>query len=567
MKSVIRNLSVKMKMMVLVIVSLISLLSLGIILFFLMQNINNRTTDITENALPSVIEGNNLNVSTSNFRIQEYKHIISEDSTEMNKIQTEMDNISQIITASFNTYKAELLNGDETDEQIIEDLQSEWTNYMTIHDSMIELSKENNPNAAMKIMTSTSSESFTKINTLCAQLTTYNQNAANEANQKCDEVFSMGVLIIVAFVLSIIILLSVISFVIIRSILKPVKEIDNVAQKIADGDLNVSITYQSKDELGKLAVNFNKTVIRLKNYVDYIAEISTVLNQIADGNLAFSLSYDYAGEFAKIKDALEHISNSLNGTLMQINRSSEQVAISSSQMSEGAQGLAEGATEQAGTIEELVATITDISAKVKTNADNANNTNILVEETNHDMQNSNQEMKKVIDAMENINTKSKEIANIIATIEDIASQTNLLALNAAIEAARAGDAGKGFAVVAEEVKELATQSANAANNIVALINESQRAVDNGRIIVDSTADSMLAVVDKIKKVSDTMENISRASMEQADSIAQIEQGVEGISSVVQNNSATAQETAAASEELNSQAQLLQELVERFHLKE
>lgn len=372
---------------------------------------------------------------------------------------------------------------------------------------------------------------------------------------------------IIAMAVGAVLLLTLMIVLLIRKlVVVPVKKLDYVAGQIAEGELNARIDYHSNDEFGKLAEEFNKTVARLSSYIDYINEISRVLNDIADGNLDFKLTFDYVGEFSRIKDALNHISLSLNDTIKQINQTADQVASGSEDVSSGAQSLSQGTTEQASSIEELAATINEISDQVRDNAKNAEQANSQANSVGEEMAESKQQMILMVNAMKDIRNSSNEIKKIIKTIEDIAFQTNILALNAAVEAARAGEAGKGFAVVADEVRDLATKSSEASKNTAELIEHSLSAIENGAQIADSTANSLLQAVDAVKAVTDTISNISSASANQSQSITQVTQGIDQISSVVQTISATAEESAAASVELSGQSKTLKQLTERFHLK-
>lgn len=241
--------------------------------------------------------------------------------------------------------------------------------------------------------------------------------------------------------------------------------------------------------------------------------------------------------------------------------------MASSQVAAGAQALAQGTTEQASSIEELSSTIAEISQKINNTANNAHLANLEAMSTNEVVSNSNNQMQEMKNAMNNINAKSAEISRVIKTIENIAFQTNILALNAAVEAARAGSAGKGFAVVADEVRNLAQKSAAAAKNTTVLIEETIQAVKHGADIADINSQTMLNVVDGSNKVRDFLNEIARASKEQSDAVSQITIGVDQIFSVIQNNSAMAEESAAASEELSSQAQLLLTHIGKFCLND
>ncbi len=236
-------------------------------------------------------------------------------------------------------------------------------------------------------------------------------------------------------------------------------------------------------------------------------------------------------------------------------------------MSSGAQGLSDGVKEQAAAIEQLAASIESLSKDVAANANDAQSANVTVSEVGQYIEESNREMENLIHAMSDIRYSSDEIEKIVKTIEDIASQTNLLSLNASIEAARAGDAGKGFAVVANEIRKLATKSAEAVNQTTALIESSQKAVANGMEITDNTAKSLVAVVKGSEEVLSSMDKISNASQNQKVVLEQLTQNIDLISNVVQSNASSAQNSAMTSVELSSQSKRLHDLVNAFHLKQ
>ena len=222
--------------------------------------------------------------------------------------------------------------------------------------------------------------------------------------------------------------------------------------------------------------------------------------------------------------------------------------------------MSQGATQQASAVEQLDATINEISKHIQENAQNAEFASQEATYLGEGIINNNQQMQEMITAMDGSAGARMKMSRIIKTIQDIAFQTNILALNAAVEAARAGAAGKGFAVVADEVRNLASKSSEAANNTTALIENSVKAVKNGTKIADDTAQSLAEIVSKAQEVTDAINKISAASQEQANSVVQVTEGINQISSVVQTNSATAEETAASSEELSGQAQMLKQMI-------
>ena len=348
-----------------------------------------------------------------------------------------------------------------------------------------------------------------------------------------------------------------------HNLAKPVKEISGVMEQIADGTLGTSVEGEYQGVFGQLAEEVNKTSATLKSI---IGKISFVLTNIADGNLNLEEVDAYQGDFADISTGLNTIILSLNEFIGNISNATEQVAAGAKQVSAGSQNLSQGATEQASSVEQLTSSISVISEQTKNNAQNANEANSLAASTKESAQKGNSQMKEMLASMNGINESSANISKIIKVIDDIAFQTNILALNAAVEAARAGQYGKGFAVVADEVRNLAAKSANAAKDTTTLIEGSIEKIGSGTKIANETASALSSIMGSIDKVSDLVSDIAASSNEQATGIAQIDKGVEVVSNVVQTNSATAEQSAAASEELSSQSEYLREMLARFQLR-
>ena len=349
------------------------------------------------------------------------------------------------------------------------------------------------------------------------------------------------------------------------NITKPIVALNDVAQELAEGNLDVNISVVSENEIGTLADSIQKTVDRLKEYINYIEEISFVLNRLADGKLKFTLKYDYAGEFAKVKDAMLNISESMQSIMENIIGSSSQVSQGADDLSRAAQSIAESATTQAASVEELLATTTSVSDQVRENTEDARKSADETIRVTKMMQESQEEMDHMMAAMDKITETSNEVVGIIKTIEDIADQTNLLALNASIEAARAGEAGKGFAVVASEIGSLADGSAKAASSTRDLIQISIHEIGNGSELASRVLKSMQEVLSAIENVNGMIGKSADNNMVQNQNIEQIREGIEEISRAVQDSSAAAEETSATSEELAAQATTLEELVKQFDL--
>ncbi|MBM6886185.1 methyl-accepting chemotaxis protein [Pseudoflavonifractor phocaeensis] len=361
------------------------------------------------------------------------------------------------------------------------------------------------------------------------------------------------------------ILLTAVCVFIALSITRPLKRLNTAVGKLADGELNVTVDTHGRDEVAEVGDNVARIVERLKEYILYIDEVSVVLNQIGAGNLVFTLQQEYVGEFSKIKEALLNIRSTLTETLTNIAQSADQVNAGSEQIASGAQALAQGATEQASSVQELSSAVQELSRQATEEAEKAIEAGRFLEQVKDEVEKSNSQMETMRKAMEDISVQSTAIRGIIKTIDDIAFQTNILALNAAVEAARAGSAGKGFAVVADEVRSLAGKSAEAAQKTNELIENSVRAVEHGEELTKLTADSLVVVSDRTKQVVATMEAVAEAYHEQADRLSEISKGVDQISDVVQTNSATAEESAAASQQLSGQASMMHQQIAQFKL--
>lgn len=558
-----KNMKIRAKLTIMTICAIVCPLIVGLVSVVFMRNMNEKNTKIVDVCIPVLSAAEEMNTDLANYRRMELQHVIAQEAEGKNEVETALNELAADIEEGF-TKCAGLISTD-TGKQLLQKIQESWKTYDAIHDEILALSNAGDSAGAVAMSQSTTDE-FEEVAAELMELVVYAEEVAAQYSGEAETAYHWASTISMIVIVIGIILVVTVSLFIMFLITKPVSELNEVSKKIAEGNLDAEITYQSKDELGTLAQNFNKTVLRLKDYVAYINEISQVLNQLADGNLIVNLTYDYAGEFAKVKTALENISDSMNETMSHIHDAAEQVASGSDQVASGAQALSQGATEQASSVEELAATINEISTNINKNAEHAKNANEQVSATAAELERGKEQMSNMTSAMSEIDHSAGEISKIIKTIEDIAFQTNILALNAAVEAARAGAAGKGFAVVADEVRNLASKSAEASKNTASLIEATIKAVKDGTAIADQTAASFDQIIQMSEESAAIVNEISKASQEQASAVSQVTVGIDQISSVVQTNSATSEQSAAASQELSGQAQVLKGLVSKFKLK-
>lgn len=377
--------------------------------------------------------------------------------------------------------------------------------------------------------------------------------------------------VVAAIIVMLVILLVAIGFVIkfvlflISSIVTPVEQVRDVLVGYSQGNLKVPVEFQSGSELGEMCDAVRQSQRTLSGVIE---DTEYMLGEMARGNFTLQFRDEslFVGELAPMREAIRGINYQLSDTLAQITMSAEQVSAGADQVSTGAQALALGATEQASAVEELSATVSEIAQMSRTNAGNSGDALRQTQFAGDRLDESARRMEEMVAAMQRISESSEQIGRIIGTIENIAFQTNLLALNASIEAARAGEAGRGFTVIANEVRKLAAKSDEAARSTADLIDSSMDAVREGTRIVDRVSVALNQTVEATEELKRSIGGIAQAVEKEAAAIGQVNQGIEQISSVVQTNSATSEESAAASQELTGQAALIKELMRQFTLR-
>ncbi|MBE6747849.1 MAG: hypothetical protein E7557_01295 [Ruminococcaceae bacterium] len=378
--------------------------------------------------------------------------------------------------------------------------------------------------------------------------------------------YSQAISIGIALVL-IVVVLFVIAYVIANLISKqvvaPIVSTTNRLVRVAEGDLHGEVAVSQRgDETQVLNEALVNTV---KEFSAYIKDIERFLSELSEGNLNVTSDLEYVGDYSKIREALVKIRDNLKSTIFGIKTVSEQVASGSDTLSSSAQLLAYNTSEEAATLEEISSMTNDIETNVGKNANATVEASELLKNVVATVETGSRKMSEMKESMDEIQRSSEEIEKIVKMIDDIAFQTNILSLNAAVEAARAGAAGKGFAVVADEVRNLATKSAEAAKNTMTLVETSSRSVKLGGELTNETDQSLKAIHISIGQFAGLMDGITEASKEQEGAIKQITLGIEQLANSVQSNSATAQQSAASTNELNRLAGTLKDEVEHFEV--
>jgi len=366
----------------------------------------------------------------------------------------------------------------------------------------------------------------------------------------------------VCFLLSLVCLISLVRYVL-RHVVQPILTITKDSQPLQEGRLTLELQWDAQNELGELARGLERAVELI---CSYISDLNRILGQLSQGNFDVHPFTDYIGDFRSIQESIESFTGTMSAAIGSIGQAEHRVSANAQQLSSSARSLAQGATEQANAVEQMCASLDELSRNAKRNVAEAAGAQETARQAGEQAALSSRQMEEMVLAMGEIDRASLEIERIISTIEDIAFQTNILALNASVEAARAGTAGQGFSVVSEEVRRLAVQSDQAAKATKELIENSIQATRRGSKVVEEATVTLQKTIDLVKQSNEAIHSISQAMQSEADSIHRVSQGVGQISAVVQNNSASSQESAAVSSELFQQVRTLQAQTRRFQLK-
>ena len=523
---------------------------------------------ITEVWSPSLEYLQDLETMTAQYRIKQYQHLVESDTAIMNSCEAEIQKLeSQIQDTGANLDAIIAADSDAQKGQADYEAASKgWEKYKAASDEILQLSREGKQQEAAKLMIGEVYEEYKAFTEKLTILRDEFQVELDRAKTVANVCTVIIFIVIVAAGLAIAVVTTLIGGIITNSITESVEQIDAAVASLRKGELsNVEmLTYESDDELGDSIRNLKEAMGIL---ADYVSEISVEVKAIAQGNLTRNGDdiTDFLGDFSELKVSLLYILKRFNSTLTEISNLAEQVSSNSSEVENASKSLADGATEQAGVIEELNATIDTVVDLAADTAKVTQNASAHVKASANKANEEKEKMNDLLMEMEHIIEISKEIGNIITDIEDIASQTNLLSLNASIEAARAGEAGRGFAVVADQIGKLAADSAKSAVNTRELIDKTLVEIEKGNTITRTTAESFNQIIEDMKSFAELAENTMEKANSQAESLEQVGQGIEQLSSVVQGNAASSEENTAISINLAEGAAKMNDRVNIFKL--
>ena len=498
----------------------------------------------------------NVNAAARNIR----EMALNEDTSSYDNYEQTVKRLLSEVDSELQILKKTEVLSDENYEEYATAL-SDWGK---IGYSIIEEIKNGNAENATDAILNNCTPALNKVVEIAIKLDELTDEASSETVRNMVVCTVAGFVVIIVCLVFAFTLTRKTSKRVLETILEPLHAIEDVAMELTEGNLHSTLEYHSDDEIGKLAHSMRKSIRILGTYVD---DIDRSMKLFSEGNFDVHPEVEWRGDFVGILNSFMAFQASMAGTIKGIQNVSNEVSGAAEQVASSSNDLADGATNQAAVVEELTATITGVSEQVEKNSHSAKEISVKVDELGDAISESNGKMHEMVDSMHEISEASKEIDKIITTINEIASQTNLLALNASIEAARAGEAGKGFAVVANQVNVLADQSAQAAKESATLIETSVKAVEKGMVIAGQTAAQLEEVAENSKLITTEVTNIAETLETQTTEIKQINEGIEQINDVVQTNSATSEECAAASQEMSSEAESLREMIRKFKVAE
>jgi methyl-accepting chemotaxis protein len=488
---------------------------LGIFSMFQLARVNQTSTDLATNWMPSIRAVYQIKDDIAQYRTEELQHILSTDDASLSRYEKEMNATLEKLKKNRQAY--ETLISEPEEKKLYAEFSKLHETYMKHHAEIADLSRASRTPEAMDLIRGDSQQVFREMEARITKLVKINENGGVDAAKAGEQVYTTSHIWIISLLVGCILVGFFLALWLAGRIGRSLREAVKIAQTVASGDLTSRIKVDSKDETGQLL------------------------------------------------QALKDMNESLLNIVTQVRSGTDTIATASSQIAAGNMDLSSRTEQQASSLEETASSMEELTSTVKQNADNARQANGLAQSASEVAIKGGSVVSQVVDTMGSINDSSKKIVEIIGVIDGIAFQTNILALNAAVEAARAGEQGRGFAVVAAEVRSLAQRSAAAAKEIKTLIGDSVEKVDIGTKLVDQAGATMDEIVASVKRVTDIMSEIAAASREQTSGIEQVNQAITQMDQATQQNAALVEQAAAAAESLQDQAGQLAHAVSVFKL--
>ncbi|SIQ72556.1 methyl-accepting chemotaxis protein [Janthinobacterium sp. TND4EL3] len=489
--------------------------ALGVSAIFSMARINEASTDLSANWMPSVLAAMSMRSDVSDLRRWELAHMLAAADSDMALNETRMTETQAKLKTDGDKYRT--LISEPGEKELFERFLVLNDEFMRLHATMLSLSREMKKEEARALAVGPSAKVMADMMVALDKLVAINTDGGVRSSASADATYAGSRASLIGLLVGIVAVGMLLALWVARSVSRPLIEAVGVARQVAAGDLTAQVVVKSQDETGQLM------------------------------------------------QALKDMNASLQSLVGQVRSGTDTIATASSQIAAGNQDLSSRTEEQASSLEETASSMEELTSTVKQNADNARQANTMALTSSSIAVEGGKVVSEVVGTMASINASSRKIVDIIAVIDGIAFQTNILALNAAVEAARAGEQGRGFAVVATEVRNLAQRSAAAAKDIKVLIGDSVEKVEAGSKLVDQAGRTMDEIVASITRVTDIMSEITAASNEQSAGIEQVNQAIAQMDQVTQQNAALVEEAAAAAESMQEQAANLSEVVSIFKL--
>lgn len=533
-----KNLSIRIKIMFGFLIVVAILIILGIFSLIQLNTVNKDTKDITNHWIPSINHATEIDKNFTLFRVKEYRLMLVFSKEDAEKMVTEMNDLKIQIDQSCKDYQ-KIITSDEGIRLFVQ-FQTDYSKYLAENKKLLDLETSGNTVEAKAVLSGKSLEYYYSVSATLKKLVEVSTKGSDNASLRVNKTFQTALTYIIIFIIVSVLISIFVAIYIAGIIAKGIGKMQEAAQKIAIGDMNVDLQIDSKDEIGRLAEAF-------RNLVNTMKKIADNAKAVSQGDLTVVISK--RSEHDELLGSLSDMVLRLNEIVGQITEAANNVAISSGEMSSTATQLSQGANEQASSAEEISSSIEEMTTTIQQNSDNANQTEKIAVTSSQGIDEVNQASLRSLDAI-------RQIVEKIKVINNIAEKTDILAINAAIEAARAGEHGKGFAVVAAEVRKLAETSQKAAIEINQLSAGSLK-------ITEDTSILMSKIIPDIQRTAQLVQEIAASSAEQSSGATMISKAIEQLSQVTQQNSASAEEMSSSSEELASQAEMLKETMSFF----